>query len=126
MEAACARVRDLAGGLSLDFTPLTVSAPFHSRAMRAIEPPFRVELDAALALLQGAPAAQVTSNFRGGFHTGTTADLVEALERQIAGTVDWVANMRAIVGAADAIFEASDDEEAGRWRRQGPVPGYAA
>jgi [acyl-carrier-protein] S-malonyltransferase len=105
MEAACARVRAAAGDRSLDFTPLTVSAPFHSRAMRAIEPPFRAALDAVVGGLKGPPAAQVTSNFRGDFHTGQTSDLLDALERQIGGTVDWVANMRALVPRAETLFE---------------------
>jgi [acyl-carrier-protein] S-malonyltransferase len=105
LEPACARVREIAGDLSIELTPLTVSAPFHSRAMRAIEPSFRLALDAAAPQIQSGRAAQVTSNFRGGFHTGRPGDLLDALERQIGGTVDWVANMRSLVAATDTLFE---------------------
>lgn len=105
IDAACARFRELAGERALDFTPLSVSAPFHSRAMRAIEPAFREALDDVADRLDAPRAATVTSNFRGGFHSGSRDDLLEALARQIGGTVDWVANMRALVATADAFFE---------------------
>jgi malonyl CoA-acyl carrier protein transacylase len=105
LEPACARFQEIAGDLALDFTPLSVSAPFHSRAMRAIEPTFRAALDAIESRVQGELAAKVTSNFRGGFHTGSPREIADALERQIGGTVDWIANMRALVAGADRIFE---------------------
>ena len=47
----------------------------------------------------------MTSNFRGGFHTGQAEDLLGALEHQIGGTVRWVANMRTLMAAADRIVE---------------------
>ncbi len=107
MDRACARVRELAKGIDVEFIPLTVSAPFHSRRMRVVEPEFRRALDQAAAAGSFASerSSAVTSNFRGGFHTGVVADLLDALEHQIAGTVRWVDNMRALAGAADRILE---------------------
>jgi [acyl-carrier-protein] S-malonyltransferase len=105
LDRACARVRDLAKGIDVELVPLTVSAPFHSRRMRAIEADFRRGLDEIAPRLVPERSSVVTSNFRGGFHTGRADDLLGALERQIGGTVRWVANMRALAGAADRIVE---------------------
>jgi|SRR5580692_4398876 malonyl CoA-acyl carrier protein transacylase len=105
MEKGCACVRSAAGDRPVDFTPLSVSAPFHSRAMRVIEAEFRAELEALAPSLEAAPSARVTSNFRGGFHAGDGPTLVDALVRQISAPVDWVANMRAIGAAADRVLE---------------------
>jgi malonyl CoA-acyl carrier protein transacylase len=105
MERACDRTRELAKGIDVEFVTLTVSAPFHSRRMRAVEGDFRVALDEAAPRLSPAKASVVTSNFRGGFHTGLEGDLLDALERQIGGTVRWTANMRALAPLADRIFE---------------------
>ena len=105
MDRACDRVRELAKGIDVEFVPLTVSAPFHSRRMRGVEAEFRPALDAAAGSLASERSGAVTSNFRGGFHTGLAADLLDALEHQIAGTVRWVDNMRALTGAADRILE---------------------
>ncbi len=105
MDRACDRVRELAKGVEVEFVPLTVSAPFHSRRMRSVEAEFRPALDAAARSLASERSVAVTSNFRGGFHTGLPADLLDALEHQIAGTVRWIDNMRALAGAADRILE---------------------
>ena len=105
MDQACARARDLAKGIEVEFTPLTVSAPFHSRRMRAVEAEFRRALEEAAPRFAPEKATAVTSNFGGGFHTGKPGDLRDALVRQIGGTVRWVANMRALIGEADRIFE---------------------
>jgi [acyl-carrier-protein] S-malonyltransferase len=105
MDRACERARELAGGVEIEFVPLTVSAPFHSRRMRAVEADFRVALDEAAPRMSAERAALVTSNFGGGFHTGRRDDLLDALERQIGGTVRWTANMRALIPVADRILE---------------------
>lgn len=78
---------------------LNVSAPFHSRLMRGIEAEFRRELEAAAPRFDTSKATAVTSNLRGAFHTDKLEDLLDALTGQISGTVDWVANMRALSGA---------------------------
>ncbi len=106
MDAACARARELARGVAFDFTPLAVSAPFHSRRMRVIEGRFRDTLDQAAPSLTAARASVVTSNLLGGFHTGHENDLLDALQGQISGPVDWIGNMRALLDAgADTIVE---------------------
>jgi malonyl CoA-acyl carrier protein transacylase len=105
MQRACDRTTELASEIVLEFTPLLVSAPFHSRRMRAIEPEFRAALDEAAPRFAAERAATVTSNVRGGFHTGEMGDLLDALERQISGSIDWIANMRALMAAADRIVE---------------------
>jgi malonyl CoA-acyl carrier protein transacylase len=105
MDRACARARDLAKGIEVELVPLTVSAPFHSRRMRAIEADFRSALEAIAPRLTPERSSAVTSNFRGGFHTGQGDDLLGALEHQIGATVRWVANMRALMAAADRIVE---------------------
>jgi [acyl-carrier-protein] S-malonyltransferase/trans-AT polyketide synthase/acyltransferase/oxidoreductase domain-containing protein len=105
MDRACARAREMANGIDLELVSLTVSAPFHSRRMRAIEADFRRELDQAAPRFAPERASAVTSNFRGGFHTGEREDLLGALEHQIGGTVRWVANMKALMAAADRIIE---------------------
>ncbi len=105
MQGACDQTSRLAGDTVLEFTPLLVSAPFHSRRMRAIEPEFRAALDEAAPRFAAERSATVTSNVRGGFHTGDMGDLLDALERQISGSIDWIANMHALVAAADRIIE---------------------
>jgi len=105
MDRACERARELGAGIELEFVPLTVSAPFHSRRMRGVEPDFRRLLDEAAPGLAAERSSAVTSNFRGTFHTGRRDDLLDALERQIGGTVRWTANMRAIAEAADRVLE---------------------
>jgi [acyl-carrier-protein] S-malonyltransferase len=105
MDRACAMVAELASGLVLDLVPLLVSAPFHSRRMRVVESDFRVALAEVAPSFDAVRAAVVPSNLRGGFHTGELDALLDALERQISGRVDWMANMRALVTRADRIIE---------------------
>ena len=86
-----------------DIVPLDVSAPFHSRRMAAIEPELGKAIAAIAPELALARAVVVTSNLRGGFHRAD--DLLEALTRQMSGTVDWIANMRTLMSTADRIYE---------------------
>jgi malonyl CoA-acyl carrier protein transacylase len=104
MDRACARVRE-AVGTALELVPLTVSAPFHSRHMRVIEPEFRSLLESVGSQLVPARARRVTANFTGGFHTGELEPLVESLTRQISGPVNWIANMEALGKVAGRIVE---------------------
>ena len=104
MDLACSKVRE-AVGTPLEFVPLTVSAPFHSRHMRVIEGEFRGILESVSSRFVASRARCVTANFTGGFHTGELGDLVESLTRQISGVVDWIANMDALGKVADRILE---------------------
>ena len=83
--------------------PLNVSAPFHSRLMRTIEPTFATEL--AAAAIDATSAPHVASNYTGGFHAADAAAVRDALVRQISGTVRWVDNMKALAGRATRIVE---------------------
>ena len=105
MDRASACVQSVAKEISLELVPLSVSAPFHSRRMRAIEPDFRLALEEVAPSFAAERASVVTSNLRGGFHTGQRDDLLDALERQVSGPVDWMANMGALAPAVDRILE---------------------
>lgn len=85
--------------------PLVVSAPFHSRYMAVIEDKFREALNNVRGELDAAKATQVVSNFLGTFHTGDTDELIDALTRQISGTVRWRDNMKQLMDVADDIVE---------------------
>ena len=104
MDLACAKVRE-AVGAPIELVPLTVSAPFHSRHMRAVELEFRGLLESMGPRLVAPRARCVTANFTGGFHTGELGDLIDSLTRQISGVVDWIANMNALGNVADRILE---------------------
>lgn len=82
---------------------LNVSAPFHSRLMRTIEPRFAEEI--AKVAIDDTAAGAVVSNFTGEFHLGDSAEVRDALVRQISGTVRWVENMQAIDAASDRVIE---------------------
>lgn len=75
---------------------LTVSAPFHSRQMKSIEEEFRSALLKASDGIDGAKAQRVLSNWTGTFHSGDTTELIDALTRQVSGTVRWRENMETI------------------------------
>ncbi len=106
IERASTRVAELLAEVPHQIVPLNVSAPFHSRMMRGIEADFRAALDeiAADAMLPER-ASIVTSNLTGGFHRPERAAIIDALTRQLSGTVDWIGNMRALLGVAEEIYE---------------------
>lgn len=105
MSRACACVQDVAKQIEVELVPLTVSAPFHSRRMAIIEPEYRAALDDAAPAFAAERSSAVTSNLRGEFHSGEHHDLLDALERQVSGRVNWMANMRALAPLADRILE---------------------
>ncbi len=103
VDRACTRLHERIA--DVEITRLAVSAPFHSRHMRSIEPQLREAIEAAAPRFVPESARVVTSNFLGGFHTGTLRDLVSALVSQASGAVDWIANMAALNAAADKVIE---------------------
>lgn len=96
LDAATARLLESDAGRGARIKALDVSAPFHSRLMRPIEPGFRELLQATAWQPEG--AAAVVSNFTGGFHAPQAEAVVDALTRQISGSVRWVENMQALIG----------------------------
>jgi [acyl-carrier-protein] S-malonyltransferase/trans-AT polyketide synthase/acyltransferase/oxidoreductase domain-containing protein len=100
---------------------LDVSAPFHSRLLAGIEPEFARALDEVRPSLDARRATAVTSNFRGGFHTGEVDALIEALTRQISGSVRWIDNMRALAdGPSPKVFEVGPNRPLTRfWKELG-------
>jgi [acyl-carrier-protein] S-malonyltransferase len=90
---------------SIRFVPLNVSAPFHSRLMETIRDRFRDVLNSFSAKLTPENAARVTSNFTGGFHSTDPVNIIEHLVSQISNSVNWRANMQALVEKADLIYE---------------------
>lgn len=103
VQAATARLPDVLGDCEL--VALNVSAPFHSRLMRGIEPEFREALLGAAPRWVAERAARVTSNLTGGFHKPTPDAIIDALTHQIGATVDWIANMRTLCDVAEKIVE---------------------
>jgi malonyl CoA-acyl carrier protein transacylase len=105
IDRAVARIEELLRGVEHNVVRLNVSAPFHSRLMRPMEADLRAALDEASPEIAPELAIRVTSNLTGVFHTGTLGPLVDALVGQASGTVDWIANMRALSDAAGVIYE---------------------
>ena len=103
LEAATEEILNGAEGLRA--TWLNVSAPFHCRHMASIEPEFRAALEGVRERLDASKATVVASNTLGGFHTGDTDSLIDALTHQISGSVLWTENMRAISERASVILE---------------------
>ena len=103
VDAADARIAEKLA--QAEVIRLNVSAPFHSRLMRGIEAEFRRELEAVSSGFDAARSTRVTSNLRGGYHSGALEDLLTALTGQISGTVNWVANMRALTASAPRVVE---------------------
>jgi [acyl-carrier-protein] S-malonyltransferase/trans-AT polyketide synthase/acyltransferase/oxidoreductase domain-containing protein len=105
VPTAAERVATSLGGDLDKLVPLNVSAPFHSWMMRPIEPTFRAELEASRHVIDPRRARAVAANVTGGFHAADTDAIIDALTRQISGTVDWIANMRALAANASEVFE---------------------
>jgi [acyl-carrier-protein] S-malonyltransferase/trans-AT polyketide synthase/acyltransferase/oxidoreductase domain-containing protein len=105
IERAVARVRERLDGVDHDIVHLNVSAPFHSRAMHAIDAELERTLVDALPHMRPERATRVTSNLTGTFHDGRAMTLVDALVGQASGPVDWVANMHALAASATTIYE---------------------
>jgi len=87
------------------FVPLNVSAPFHSRFMSVIVESFDDTLRTVGKGIDHERSATVTSNFRGGFHSGLYEDLIHNLVCQLNHAVRWVDNMKSIASKAGMIYE---------------------
>jgi [acyl-carrier-protein] S-malonyltransferase/trans-AT polyketide synthase/acyltransferase/oxidoreductase domain-containing protein len=89
----------------LRFVPLNISAPFHSRYMKAIGVRFRALLEKLADRLHPERAGRVASNYTGGFHDGRLAGLIDALVAQLSNSVKWRDNMAALAERAHMIYE---------------------
>jgi [acyl-carrier-protein] S-malonyltransferase len=106
MPEAEARLQEtLATDRPFRFIPLNVSAPFHSRFMTTIVEPFEDTLRMIGQGIDHDKSITVTSNFRGGFHSGLYDDLINNLVSQLNHSVLWVENMKALASQADTIYE---------------------
>jgi [acyl-carrier-protein] S-malonyltransferase/trans-AT polyketide synthase/acyltransferase/oxidoreductase domain-containing protein len=106
MPAAEVQLQDnLAKDNPFRFILLNVSAPFHSRFMSTIVEPFGDTLRSIGKEIDPEKSMTVTSNFRGGFHSGLYEDLIYNLVSQLNNSVLWVDNMKCISSQADTIYE---------------------
>jgi malonyl CoA-acyl carrier protein transacylase len=87
----------------LDFVPLKVSAPFHSRFMRPVEADFAEFLRDSAQRWDLPRAASVASNVTGGLHDPD--ELVVNLSRQLSSPVRWRADMAVLTEHATRVVE---------------------
>ncbi len=80
-------------GQAFRAVPLTVSAAFHSRWMAPVETEFHTFLQEYEADIQVNNLPKVASNYTGEFYKKDKQLLINALAKQISGTVQWRKNM---------------------------------
>jgi malonyl CoA-acyl carrier protein transacylase len=73
--------------------PLTVSAAFHSRWMETIEVEFREFLQQFKDQIHSENLPKVASNYLGRFYQNDSDELIDALAKQLSGSVKWRENM---------------------------------
>jgi [acyl-carrier-protein] S-malonyltransferase/trans-AT polyketide synthase/acyltransferase/oxidoreductase domain-containing protein len=105
MPEAESRLMAAKGDRTLRFTPLNVSAPFHSRFMKPIDDAFEKSFRSLVKGLAPGGAKRVTSNFTGKFYSGSLDEVVDGLVYQLSNTVKWRDNMYALTSKTDTIYE---------------------
>ncbi|KUG24301.1 malonyl coa-acyl carrier protein transacylase [hydrocarbon metagenome] len=104
-EAEKRLTENFPAGKSFRFIRLNVSAPFHSYLMKSIENNFADTLEKFGSSLNAQNASKVTSNFMGGFHTDSSAEVKKNLVNQLSNTVNWRKNMQTLAEKAGQIYE---------------------
>ncbi len=106
MDAARDRIKTALGGENgMRFVSLNVSAPFHSRYMKAIGERFRELLQSIAERLRPEKAGQVASNYTGRYHDGHLESLIDALVAQLSKAVRWRDNMEILAENAQNVYE---------------------
>jgi [acyl-carrier-protein] S-malonyltransferase/trans-AT polyketide synthase/acyltransferase/oxidoreductase domain-containing protein len=95
----------LAGDKPFRFVQLNVSAPFHSRFMKPIEESFSQTLMEVGRGFSPVHAPQVMSNYTGGFHSQSVAEIIRNLVCQLSNTVHWRENKQGLAGCSEEIYE---------------------
>ncbi|GIX40534.1 MAG: malonyl CoA-acyl carrier protein transacylase [Leptospiraceae bacterium] len=97
--------------LSIEAVFLNVSAPFHSRLMKEIEPEFR---DYLLQFpIKKENCISVLSNYTGDFHHPD--NLIDNLVFQISGSVRWIENMNNLIKKKNKIIEIGPNRPLGKF-----------
>lgn len=109
VEAACKSLGEKFPGMNI--VPLTVSAPFHSSLMKPIEKEFAEFLQGFA--MNTSKSEKVLSNFTGTFHE--KGKCLENLVSQISGSVDWIANMKALIAKGNPILEVGPNRPLGKF-----------
>jgi malonyl CoA-acyl carrier protein transacylase len=86
--------------VSFRAVPLTVSAAFHSRWMQPIEVEFKQFLSGFKDQINTTNLTRVASNYLGGFYNADKDELIDALAKQLSGSVKWRNNMELLKGGA--------------------------
>ena len=84
------------------YVPLNVSAPFHSRYMKAAQDEFAKELDATRFY---PPVISVIANVTGRPHDGDAARVRQTLAQQIGHSVRWLDTMLYLLDQPEPQFE---------------------
>ena len=93
MEKAVESLTHHFNDVSFRAVPLTVSSAFHSRWMDSVEKTYLEFLQAFKPDMNVDPLPQVASNYLGGFYAADKDQLINALAKQISGSVKWRSNM---------------------------------
>lgn len=104
-EAGVRLRKGLAKDGAFRFILLNVSAPFHSRFMTSIVEQFGDTLRTIGKSIDQEKSITVTSNYRGGFHSGLYEDLIYNLVSQLNHSVLWIDNMKNIASQVSSIYE---------------------
>lgn len=105
IERAGEQVQALFPERAVELVRINVSAAFHSRLMRPVEPGLRAALFGIADGLDPERAHTVASNFTGDFHVQDGLAIIDALVSQVSATVRWTDNMARIQASGARVYE---------------------